>query len=158
MRYLDRNVYLPWGLAVGVKRVAVAEGWALADFVRVLVVLGLSSRLVRVTADELFSNARLSWAMRKLGELLTGRTSRPYSLRSKKGVWTPLHVPKELLNTFDMQAEVSSRSRNDILATAIKDGLIIYLLAKTKLYQTLIRVREEKKLVLDQARRGLAST
>jgi hypothetical protein len=134
----------------------VADGWELADFVRVLIVLGLSFRLVRLTSNEVFSHAKLSWAMGALDGLLTDRTRRPYSPRRDRGVWVPLHTPKELLRTFDMQVEVSRRSRNDILATALKEGLIIYLLAKTKLYQAIVRVREEKKL--NPARTNPAST
>jgi hypothetical protein len=144
LRYLDRNVYLPSESVLNIRRVALADGWQLADFVRILIVLGLSFRLMRVTSDEMLSHAKLMWAFGEFGGVFTGGSRRRYSPRTGGGMWLPLHIPEGLLRAVTMQAELSSRSRNDILATALKEGLLIYLLAHHKLLQTILRLRKEK--------------
>ena len=137
--YRKITLYLSTRLGLLFRTAAAKYGFRLVDFARILVTLGLTTRLLSL--DE-------AWVTRARKRALLGQlglaAKRYYADRSLSGgVWIAICLPVGVLTLADQYARSSGLGRNQALQSFLQLGLATYLKGITTLRKTIAGQTEQ---------------
>ncbi len=143
--YVQCPVYVRFHLAVTFRRAVKSDGFRLGDFARVVIVLGLTYRLLE--EGNFAKRANLYAAVQEIGRSTRRAVKRSYPMeKGTRGVWINLRLPRGFVEFVSRYAKAVGGSRNNALAHFFEAGLLLYSVSQRKL---LIKLLEPKRRTME---------
>jgi hypothetical protein len=138
--YRRRSIRIPTFQAETLRRVALEEGWELADFIRALICLGADASFLSLnnpeTRDKFETKGYLGKAVRALDATLGKSTARGYSQRESRDTSVlSIRIPRSL--DTNVRTYAVNSSVNETYAFFLVSGLVLHMTGQKALLETL---------------------